>query len=195
MRRARAVAALSLLLASLIIEPARATPPLVVDTIVAIVDREIILASELEARAIPYKMQLADPKPTPAAERAVYREVLDRMIDDALIQKIADDKRISVETAEVDAGIQSVAQHNQMTKEQIFEAAKALGMSEAAYRADVRRQIFEGKVFSLHRASTASARTTLPPDDAARAKQLEAERVAWLKTLRAAAHVEIRFKS
>jgi parvulin-like peptidyl-prolyl isomerase len=116
------------------------------------------------------------------------------MIDDALIQKIADDKRISVETAEVDAGIQSVAQHNQMTKEQIFEAAKALGMSEAAYRADVRRQIFEGKVFSLHRAP-ASARTTLPPDDAARAKQLEAERVAWLKTLRAAAHVEIRFKS
>jgi peptidyl-prolyl cis-trans isomerase SurA len=194
MRRARAVAALSLLLASLILEPARATPPLVVDTIVAIVDREIILASELEARAIPYKMQLADPKPTAAAERAVYREVLDRMIDDALIQKIADDKRISVETAEVDAGIQSVAQHNQMTKEQIFEAAKALGMSEAAYRADVRRQIFEGKVFSLHRAS-ASARTTLPPDDAARAKQLEAERVAWLKTLRAAAHVEIRFKS
>jgi peptidyl-prolyl cis-trans isomerase SurA len=194
MRRARAVAALSLLLASLILEPARATPPLVVDTIVAIVDREIILASELEARAIPYKMQLADPMPTAAAERAVYREVLDRMIDDALIQKIADDKRISVEAAEVDAGIQSVAQHNQMTKEQIFEAAKALGMSEAAYRADVRRQIFEGKVFSLHRAS-ASARTTLPPDDAARAKQLEAERVAWLKTLRAAAHVEIRFKS
>ncbi|MDB4992643.1 MAG: hypothetical protein JWM74_75, partial [Myxococcaceae bacterium] len=162
-----------------------------VDAIVAVLDRDILLASDLEERAIPYKLQAADTKPTAAATRAIYREVLEHMIDDAILHRLADDKRITVEAHEIDAGIDSVAQKNKMTKEQILDAAKALGMSERAYRDDVSRQIIEGKLFTLRRAGMT---TTLSADEATRQKQLEVERVAWLKTLRAGVHIEIRFK-
>jgi peptidyl-prolyl cis-trans isomerase SurA len=186
----RALLALVVLIGAHTAGSARAADPLAVDAIVAVVDREIILASELEERALPYKMQVADTKPTAAATRAIYREVLEHMIDDAILRRLADDKRITVEAREIDNGIDSVAQHNKMTKEQIFEAAKALGMSERAYRDDVRRQIIEGKLFSL-RATRMT--TTLSGDEATRQKQLEVERVGWLKTLRAGVHIEIRF--
>jgi peptidyl-prolyl cis-trans isomerase SurA len=142
--------ALPLLPAVLIAQPAEAA---VVEKIAAVVGDDSILLSEVRARATPLlraiiKQVPAGPQRT-AAESQVLKETLNRMVEELLGQQAADRLKLSVTTQEVDKAIANIAAQRKLTLAQLFTSvAEQSGFTEVEYRAEIRRQVLEGKLLS-----------------------------------------------
>jgi len=121
----------------------------IVERIVAVVDQEIILESEMQARVAADKIPdegdpLADKHRQKAAENMLWR-----MIDELLVQKKADEMQIKVLPEEVDRAIDNIARENGVTRADLFAAIRGQGMDVEAYRRDLRQQLLRHKVMSL----------------------------------------------
>lgn len=134
----------------LLSSPARAAEPVVVDRIVAVVDREPILLSEVAKRAeplVPQARALAKSKAAADEVRPrVYREALETMIDERLVAHHAVEQGIRVDKSETDRALKSIAHDNQMTPTELLaEADKQMGMTAEAYVAALAQQILMWK--------------------------------------------------
>src|SRR5439155_26315990 len=76
------------------------------------------------------------------------RQLLDRMVDDALVLQQAGELKLSVEDAEIDRATEEVRKNNNLTAEQFNEALAAQGFTVPAYRKDMRRQLLRLKVLN-----------------------------------------------
>ena len=166
-----------------------------IDRVIAVVNFDCILLSDLRTRARFFIAQLdtSGPKTGPArtaAEAQIYREVLDKMVDERLIAFEANRSMISVSSTEIDAAMQTVAKQQGFTVPKLLEAAKTLGFSEQEYREELRRQLVEGKVMQLRVVPRIKDYALL--SEAAKAKRLDEERRRYLQELREAAFVEVR---
>lgn len=125
----------------------------VVEKIVAVVGDDAILLSELRGRAAPLIRVLATQAPAgpqrTAAESQVYKDVLGRMIEELLQAQAAERQKVTVTPEEVDRALENVAAQQRLTVEQLLVAAEQRsGLSEIEYRAEIRRQVLEGKLLS-----------------------------------------------
>ncbi len=84
-----------------------------------------------------------------AAESELYRQLLQRMVDDRIEQVSAEHAHLNVTSDEIDAGLRNVASAQGMTPDRLFEEARKAGLSVQEYRAEIRRQILEGKLLQL----------------------------------------------
>ncbi len=168
--------------------PARAE---VVDRIVAVVEEDAIFLSELERRLRPLEGQLTQiPDARARAERReqLYRETLERMIDDALIRRAAGRLSVTVTPADVDRMIQGMAQQRQVTAQQIYDAVEAEGVTRAEYRTMMEAEVLRLRVMNLR----VRGRVSVTPSDI----QAEYRRRARLSEARApfrAAHLFLAF--
>lgn len=124
----------------------------VVERIAAVVGDELILQSEVEEKAAPFLRQLAaisDRNERAVRAEALRREVLDRLIDDELILIQARELKLTVASDEIDKSIDSIKRDNNLTDAQLMEALAAQGMTMAAYRQDVKRQILRYRVLQI----------------------------------------------
>lgn len=148
----RLLAAAALVTATATAAPAIAHFP--AERIIAVVGETPILFSDMLERAKPFLLQVKARVPggaeQVAAESQVYREVVARMIDDQLIAEAADRMKITVTPEEIERALATVAAANSLSVPALFTAAEAQGLSEAAYRADLRRQILEQKLLMLY---------------------------------------------
>ena len=78
----------------------------------------------------------------------LYREVLERMIQEELFIQAADGMSVTVSTAEVDRAIARVRAQAQLSEDQFRQAVQAQGFSITQYRSDVRRQLLRLKVLN-----------------------------------------------
>lgn len=121
----------------------------VVDRVVAVVNDDIILDSELDQFAAP---QFRGPDPdTPEGKKAwddTKRKALEAMVDSKLIQQEAVELKLTVSSEEVDRAIEQVKQQNHLDDTQFAEALKSQGFALDAYRKSLRKQILELKVVS-----------------------------------------------
>jgi peptidyl-prolyl cis-trans isomerase SurA len=150
-RRPLVAAGLALALLLGHVRPAEAV---VVERIVAIVGERAILLSELRDRARPYLVAVQQKLPTgaqqAAAESQIFKELIEKMIDEELEAQAASKARVSVSTEEIDNAIQNIAASQGMTTEQLYKSALAAsGMTRQEYREELRRQILEGKMVQL----------------------------------------------
>ncbi len=124
-----------------------------VERVVAVVGRDAILLSELRRRARPLLMQIAEKVPPGAQRSAVesemYRELLQQMVDERLVQAAADRAQKRVSSEEIDNGVRNLAGMQSMSVEDLVRAAQATGLSESELRAQVARQVLEQKMLSL----------------------------------------------
>jgi peptidyl-prolyl cis-trans isomerase SurA len=176
--------------------PAAADPPPsgVVDRIVAVVGGNILLLSDLHAREAPFLLKLEGEKLPPAdqaAKRAeLEKELLARMIDETLEAAFAAAGHIAVAPEEIDHAEAAVAQQNGISVDQLEEAARKQGMARRDYRAELGRQVLEGKLVQteilphVHRESSQS--------DSDWIVVLEKERAHWLDELRRSTHIDVR---
>jgi peptidyl-prolyl cis-trans isomerase SurA len=153
-RRAAAFAAVvSLLSAAAILTAARPTDASIVERVVAVVGERPILLSDLRRRASPYLVHIHATTPNPAQQAAqeteMFREVLNRMIDDRLEEQAADKARLSVTAEEIDRGIKGKADSLNIAVRELLNEAKRQGLTEQDYRDEIRRQILEGKLIQL----------------------------------------------
>jgi peptidyl-prolyl cis-trans isomerase SurA len=125
----------------------------IVERVVAVVGERPILLSELRHRARPelvrIAMQAQNPAQLAGAETEVYRNVLNRMIDDRLEESAADKARISVTSEEIDNALREVAARARITPADLVAEARRMGLSEQDYRDELRRQLLEGKLVQL----------------------------------------------
>jgi parvulin-like peptidyl-prolyl isomerase len=107
-----------------------------VDRIVAVVNQDVILASEVARRVAP--LSPGPGKPPPAGAE---RQVLEQMIDEALLTQEAVRARIEVPNADVEGAIQQIKQQNQLDDAGLLKALAAQGYTLELYREDLRQQI------------------------------------------------------
>ena len=107
-----------------------------VDRIVAVVNQDVILASEVARRVAP--LAPAPGKPPPAGAE---RQVLEQMIDETLLSQEAIRARIEVPASDVDGAINEIKKQNQLDDAGLLKALEAQGYTLELYREDLRHQI------------------------------------------------------
>jgi peptidyl-prolyl cis-trans isomerase SurA len=136
--------------------PAGAT---IVERVVAVIGERPILWTELLHRAmtgrIQIRMQARDPNVISVQEQEMYKELLEQMIDDRLVEQQADKAHIHVTPEEIDRGIANIAMQAQqqqgkpVTPADVMSEVRRRGLSEQDFRDQLRRQVLEGKLIEL----------------------------------------------
>jgi peptidyl-prolyl cis-trans isomerase SurA len=117
------------------------------DYIVAVVNRELVTAAEVEQRI--ERMRAAGAArggARPPVTDAMRQQALDSLIEERVLLTYARDSGLRVEDGEVDRAVQSIAAQNRLTMEQLRERLAAEGMDMARFRATLRDQILLERV-------------------------------------------------
>jgi peptidyl-prolyl cis-trans isomerase SurA len=135
-----------LLAALLAAWPAQAQRTVLVDRIVAVVNKEVITATELGEAVAGAQRQLRR-QGTQAPDRAVLeRQMLERLILDKAQLQLARDIGIRVDEVQLDRAVQRIAEDNRMTLSDFRRALEADGIALDAFREDLREQILLARV-------------------------------------------------
>jgi peptidyl-prolyl cis-trans isomerase SurA len=125
----------------------------VVERIVATVGERAILLSDLRRRAEPFMLQVQQTVPVGAQRNAaisqVYKAVLQKIVDEELMEKAAAMAKVNITPTEIDEALKRVAQQNKMAVEQVLAEAARAGMPESKYREELRRQLLEAKLLNV----------------------------------------------
>ncbi len=168
---------------------ARAPVPL--DGIAAIIDDVFIFRSDVAARAKRFEPTLShDPTKRRAELAAMEKQLLARMIDELLVTRDAKALHIEVTDAEVNAGVASVAQANNMTRNALEAEVKKAGFSRVEYEEEIKRQIAEQRWLLVRAAGKIDRKKAA--DNEAFAAAVEKQREALVVELRSRAFIEIR---
>lgn len=111
----------------------------VVDEVVAVVNQEIITFSELSQAAQKY-FSSADP--------SRYREVLERLVDQKLIDQATKDMEIKVTEQDIDAMIQSFKENKKISDTQLRDVVAQQGLTWEEYRNELRDGIRRNQAVS-----------------------------------------------
>jgi peptidyl-prolyl cis-trans isomerase SurA len=129
---------------ALIAMPARAV--VLVDRIVAIVNKEVITYSELYAAVGRAERELRR-RNTPAPDRPVLeRQMLERLIIDKAQLQIARESGIRIDELQLDRAVERIASSNNLTLAEFRRALEADGVTFDAWRNDVRQQMIMGRL-------------------------------------------------
>ncbi len=120
----------------------------VVDGIAAQVGSEIVLISDIYQIADPAERRIREQGATDKEVAILRAEVLERMIERALIRQVVRRAELDASEAEVDEAIESIATENDLTVEQLKASVQAQGLSFASYRERIRGEIEHSKVIN-----------------------------------------------
>jgi peptidyl-prolyl cis-trans isomerase SurA len=129
---------------------AQAGDSVVMERIIAVINNEIILLSDLRDRATLLGQPIDDAvlfNPRALSDRNI-RQLLDRMVDDALILQQAHELKLTIEKAEVDRAIEEVRKQNGLSEEQFRDVLSQQGYSWDSYRHELRNQLLRFKVIN-----------------------------------------------
>ena len=125
---------------------ARPTPVRTGDYIVAIVNQELVTASELQSRIDRVRADAARQRASLPPADQLRREVLDLLIDERVQLTHARDSGQRVDDAELDRAVNNVALQNQITMTQLRERLRRDGIDYARFRNNVRDQLLTERV-------------------------------------------------
>lgn len=130
------------------------------DFIVAIVNQELVTASEVEARLARIRADAARSNAQLPPPEELRRQVIDVLIDERVQLTHARENGNRVDEAELDRAVANVAVQNQVTLDQLRERLRREGIDYARFRANVRDQMMterlrEREVMSRIRVSDA----------------------------------------
>ena len=119
-----------------------------IDRVVAVVNDEIILDSELEQFTAPNLRNPVDLDTPEGASmfEAMKKKQLDHLIESRLISQQAAELKLTVTADEVDRAVDEVKRQNNIDDKSFAEALKSQGFSIEAYRKNLKKQILELKV-------------------------------------------------
>lgn len=130
-----------LIIGLLLAAQAQAQPVRPVDRIVAIVNKDVVTASELRERVEMAARELTRQR-TALPERALLeRQVLERLILDKAQLQLAAEAGLRVDGLQLDRAIERIAENNNLTLAAFRSALEADGVPLARFREEVRQQI------------------------------------------------------
>lgn len=131
----------TLLLSGAMLVPGLASAEQLLDRIVAVVNDDVVLASELERelRVVVQRLQQQGVQLPP--EQALVGQVLDRLVMERLQLSAAERMGIQVDDATLNAALRRIAEQNQLSLSQFRDVLAQEGMSFAQFREDLREEI------------------------------------------------------
>jgi peptidyl-prolyl cis-trans isomerase SurA len=131
----------------------------IVERVVAVIGERPVLWTDVLRRAtagrVQIRQQTRDPNVISLQEQEMYKELLDRMIDDRLEELQADRAHITVTPEEIDRAIANIAAQAQAQQGHPVATADVLaevhrrGMTDQDFHDEIHRQILEGKLIEL----------------------------------------------
>lgn len=115
--------------------------PVLIDRVVAIVNREVITASELARREKQFIANLKRQNITLPSPALLREQVLERMINDRAMLQMARETGIRVDDITLDRSINRIADQNGMSVSGLRNQLESEGISFAAFRQDIREEI------------------------------------------------------
>lgn len=119
----------------------RAPAPILVDRVVAIVNREVITASELLRRERELLLSLKRQGVVPPSGDSLREQVLDRMITDRAMLQLARETGIRVDDSTLDRAIGRIAEQNGLSISGLRNQLEAEGIPFSRFRQDIRDEI------------------------------------------------------
>jgi len=166
------------------------------DRIVAVVDHDPILLSELDRATHPFlvvmEAQIPDATKREEARLGIFKETLDKLIDRRLVERAALKKGMRVSETEIDQGIESIAKQNNITTAAVSAEVARTGMTEKEYRAEIAYQVLEGRMVFLLVQGKIDTSDPAPSARETAQKKLAKIRNEWIAKLRAEAFIEVR---
>ena len=142
----KALLFMTALAATLIAAPPSRAETEMVDQVVAIVDEDIIMASELRERVEGIKETLQSRGIEIPPDETIIRETLDRLILENIQLQKGLRVGVRISDAQLNAAIQNIAAQNRMTQEQFIAALEERGQSYPQMREQVRREMIIQRV-------------------------------------------------
>ena len=131
---------------SLLTSPGLRAATEMVDQVVAIVDDDIIMASELRERVAALTETLQARGIDLPPEDTMLRETLDRLILESIQLQMGLRVGVRISDAQLNGAIQNIAAQNRMTLDQFRQALEERGQSYPAMREQVRREMIIQRV-------------------------------------------------
>jgi len=141
------------LILTLLLAPTSAWTSEVIDGIAAQVGGEIVLVSEVLQAAAPAEARIRADGGGKADVERLRLEILERMIERALIRQVVKRAELDASDPEVDGAIGDIARENQLTIEELRSTVESQGMPFTSYRERIRGEIENQKVVSAMVAS------------------------------------------
>ena len=120
------------------------------DRIVAVVNEEIILLSELNDRMAPYIQRLKQQRPDEETQQQmlfkIREDILNRLVDEKLTDQEIKRNDIRVDEAQIDATIERIKTSNYFTDEDLRNFLKQEQMTMEQYRQDIKEQILRTRL-------------------------------------------------
>ncbi len=136
LRDTSAFAALLIMMSTAV--PAAMTP---LDNIIAIVNDDVITATELDRELADVRQQLRQQNtPVPASD-VLRKQVLDRMVSKRIQLQLADANHIKIDDEALNRAIQNIAAQNNMSLSAMREALLQEGYEFEAYRENIRTEM------------------------------------------------------
>lgn len=117
-----------------------------IDRIVAVVNNDVIVESELRARLRDVRAQLRESGTPSPPEAALTRQVLERLILDKLQLQRAGDTGLRVEDEELNKAIERIAERNKLTVRQFRDVLERDNVDFAQFREQMRNEILLTRV-------------------------------------------------
>ena len=137
-RRVLAAGILGLAVAHLFAQPG--------DYIVAVVNQELVTASEVQQRVARVQEEAARNRATLPPLPALRKQVLESLIDERVLVTNARETGARIDDPEIDRAVANVATQNQMTLPQLRERLRREGIPFAKFRENIRDQIMVERV-------------------------------------------------
>lgn len=131
-------------LTSLLAAPAHASQSL--DRIVALVDDDIIMESELVERVATIRVRMKEQNTPIPPDDALTQQVLERMIVESIELQMADRAGIRVDDNRINETLENIARQNDMTSEQFRRTVVDEGIGWRNLRDQIRRELVVGQL-------------------------------------------------
>ncbi len=122
----------------------------VVDRVVAVVNQEIITLSEVEKWAKPFGEKIITEDRLERREQLqeVYRRVLEKLIEEKLIDQEVKKNGIKISSKEIEATLEEVKRRNTATQEELERALAAEGLTLDAYKKQIEKGLQRKKLIN-----------------------------------------------
>jgi len=122
----------------------------VVDRVVAVVNQEIITLSEIEKWINPLKDEIVTTDRLERREKMqeICRKVLERLIEEKLIDQEVKKSGIKVSSKEVEAAVEEVIRRNAASQEDLEKALAAEGLTLETYKKQIEKGLQRQKLIS-----------------------------------------------
>jgi len=129
------------------------------DRIVAVVNNDVIVASELQRRVREVRKSLRDAGTPPPSSAALARQVLERLILERLQLQIADSNGIRVSDNDLNQAIENIAKRNKLSLRQFRDVLERDGVDFAGFREQIRKEMLLTRV----RQRSVASKVTVTP--------------------------------